>query len=383
MKTKRYWAGGSAWGGGTKSKVDEFLNGNYWQVGYSRDTKTPSGKKCWELFDQISPGDELAIKGLGGRNDLIIRYIGEITEVEAEQGIVRMKKLDRPLYKDKAPRGKGAGNWQNTLVPVERPDVIEAIFHGRVPEERGKTPERVDIPLNLILYGPPGTGKTYHLKEELAKQFMTTGVVRTKEEFLQELVSRLSWWQVIALVLLDLGSAKVPQINDHELLRAKDAIMAQKNCRAMIWSMLQSHTVEDCSNVKYSKRLQPLLFSKDDVGGWSVDRTHVENETPELLEISQQVESYEEEKETVRRYEFVTFHQSYSYEDFVEGIRPVVYDEGEVGAISYEVQDGIFKHMAARAKRDPGNNYALFIDEINRANISKVFGELITLINQG
>jgi len=374
MKTKRYWAGGFLWGG-EDSKREEFVNGNYWQIGSSRDTKTASGKKFWNLFDQISPGDELAIKGLGGKHDLVVHYIGEIAEVDAEQGLVRMKKLDRPLYKNKAPTGKGAGNWFDTLLPVERPDIIKMIFQGA--PERPRSPS---IPLNLILYGPPGTGKTYHLNEVLAKEFMTSGVPQTRGEFFQELVSDLSWWQVIALVLLELKKARVPAINDHELLRAKDAIMAQMNSRAMIWAMLQSHTVEDCPNVKYSKRLQPLIFSKDNTGAWSVDVSLVENETPELLQIMQRTKSYEEKTETVRRYEFVTFHQSYSYEDFVEGIRPVVPEEVEVGSISYEVQDGIFKHMVTRAKRDPSNTYALMIDEINRANISKVFGELITLV---
>ena len=148
----------------------------------------------------------------------------------------------------------------------------------------------------------------------------------------------------------------------------------------MIWAMLQIHTVEDCPHVKYTKRLHPLLFSKDEGSVWSVDRSVIEDETPELLDIKKQIDSFKKSRETVLRYDFVTFHQSYSYEDFVEGIRPVVQDEGEVSTISYEIQDGIFKHMVNRAKRDPVNKYALFIDEINRANISKVFGELITLI---
>jgi 5-methylcytosine-specific restriction endonuclease McrBC GTP-binding regulatory subunit McrB len=76
------------------------------------------------------------------------------------------------------------------------------------------------------------------------------------------------------------------------------------------------------------------------------------------------------------RIAFVTFHQSYSYEDFVEGIRPVP----EKGSVRYEVRKGIFRDMCDRAENDPANKYVLIIDEINRANISKVFGELITLL---
>jgi 5-methylcytosine-specific restriction protein B len=79
------------------------------------------------------------------------------------------------------------------------------------------------------------------------------------------------------------------------------------------------------------------------------------------------------------RCESVTFHQSYSYEDFVEGIRPVT---SSSGGIHYDVQDGLFKRVVARAMTDPHHPYALFIDEINRANISNVFGELITLLEE-
>ncbi|MEE8186506.1 MAG: AAA family ATPase, partial [Nitrososphaerales archaeon] len=379
MRTKRYWAGGFLWGGEV-SKLEEFMKGGFWQTGYSREDKDTTSLKNWELFDQILPGDEFAIKGLGGKYDLAIHYIGQVLKVDSDNGIVRLNRLERPLYRGKAPTGKGAGNWFDTLVPVERPDIIETIFHGRVIEETESASPPVDLPVNLLIYGPPGTGKTYHLIEVLSNQFTTTGVVKSRESFLEEVVSDLSWWQVITLVLLDLKSTKVPKIYSHEILCAKDRIMAQQNARTMIWSMLQRHTVEDCPYVKYSTRAQPLLFSKDKNGAWSVDKSLVESETPELLLINEHIETYEETTETVRRYEFVTFHQSYSYEDFVEGIRPIVTDEGDTRAISYEIQDGIFKHIVARARRDPANSYALFIDEINRANISKVFGELITLI---
>jgi 5-methylcytosine-specific restriction endonuclease McrBC GTP-binding regulatory subunit McrB len=78
------------------------------------------------------------------------------------------------------------------------------------------------------------------------------------------------------------------------------------------------------------------------------------------------------------RFSFVTFHPGYAYEDFVEGIRPEP-DPGS-GGLRYEVKPGVFRRICALAKADPSRRYALFIDEINRGNIAKVFGELITLI---
>ena len=73
---------------------------------------------------------------------------------------------------------------------------------------------------------------------------------------------------------------------------------------------------------------------------------------------------------------FTTFHQNYAYEDFVEGIRPTV--EGR--DVGYEIRDGIFKKLAKSAEDNPDKPYVLIIDEINRGNIAKIFGELITLI---
>ncbi len=84
------------------------------------------------------------------------------------------------------------------------------------------------------------------------------------------------------------------------------------------------------------------------------------------------------------RLDFVSFHQSFSYEDFVEGIRPVLTGasaSAEDGgrSLSYRLQDGIFKKIANRAARATAP-CVLIIDEINRGNISRILGELITLL---
>jgi 5-methylcytosine-specific restriction protein B len=75
------------------------------------------------------------------------------------------------------------------------------------------------------------------------------------------------------------------------------------------------------------------------------------------------------------RVKFITFHQSFGYEDFIEGFRP-----NEDGNI--KLQSGVFKELCEKAEDDKENKYYLVIDEINRGNISKIFGELITLIEE-
>ncbi len=80
----------------------------------------------------------------------------------------------------------------------------------------------------------------------------------------------------------------------------------------------------------------------------------------------------------IKRYEFITFHQSFSYEDFIEGIKPGL--KGE--EFAYDIVPGVFKQLCSRAEKDPANDYAIFIDEINRGNVSAIFGELISLIEE-
>ena len=79
------------------------------------------------------------------------------------------------------------------------------------------------------------------------------------------------------------------------------------------------------------------------------------------------------------RFTFVTFHQSYGYEEFVEGLRPILGKKADIGQVRYEIRAGAFKKLCDKARKDPGRRYAMVIDEINRGNISKIFGEVITL----
>lgn len=72
--------------------------------------------------------------------------------------------------------------------------------------------------------------------------------------------------------------------------------------------------------------------------------------------------------------EFVQFHPSYDYEDFIEGLKPAPSDNGQ---IEFKLVNGVFKELCKKAYDDQNNTYVMVIDEINRANLSRVFGELL------
>ncbi|MBP1840522.1 McrB family protein [Formosa algae] len=80
------------------------------------------------------------------------------------------------------------------------------------------------------------------------------------------------------------------------------------------------------------------------------------------------------------RYEFVQFHPSFTYEDFIEGIKPKGVTKD--GNIKFELTDGIFKKFCKRAKQNPDVDYYFVIDEINRANLSSVFGETLLCLEK-
>lgn len=180
------------------------------------------------------------------------------------------------------------------------------------------------------------------------------------------------------MALWDLGESDVTAIREHELIRAKAKVMGRTaNLKSTIWASLQTHTTEESTTVNYSRRIPPYLFDKKEKGIWYV-LPECEDECADLIELVKELKCSPAASETISRYEFVTFHQAYSYEDFVEGIRPELDEES--GELSYSPQDGVFRRICQRAEADPEHHYAIFIDEINRGNVAKIFGELITLI---
>jgi len=235
---------------------------------------------------------------------------------------------------------------------------------------------------NLILYGPPGTGKTWRLQQMFAA-YTDLPADLDRPTWEHQLVTRHGWRAVIAAALADTGKpTKAGELESHPLIRAK--ALQRKRTGAVIstvWGYMQQHTDPGSTTVNVTSRRAPFLFDKSEDSHWSLlpDWQEQDSEAAKLL-LAWQAGPGSESK-PVKRYRLVTFHPSYSYEDFVIGLRPVMGSgtEGEASA-AFRMVDGVFKQACEEARANPGKRHALFIDEINRANIAKVFGELITLI---
>lgn len=214
---------------------------------------------------------------------------------------------------------------------------------------------------NIIFYGPPGTGKTY-LLQNMMSEYIDYQV--SDEQIRNSYYQYTSDWVLIALIMLqNHGKMRPTEI------QTKIASLNLRNA-VNVNSVLEEHNMD--VSILGVRRTQPCIFFECELGYWYVNRIRIQQFMPNFFE------RFLSESIVEKRYAFVTFHQSFSYEDFIEGIRPEYVEA--TNSIDYSPKPGIFKSLCSAAALHPEKEYAVFIDEINRGNISEIFGELISLI---
>jgi hypothetical protein len=360
---------------------------------FEQKTKNPKNdsKANWEFANDVQVGDIVYVKK-GLKGVLIGRGIVESDYIfdDNRQEYKSIRKVNWTHNGEYSVdlSDLGIEQWaQKTLTeisPSKYKDFclkIEDIF---MDNKMSKNISK-NIPLNQILYGPPGTGKTYSVRKYINDIIANNVGLKAdnKEQKINNIAKDLNWYSAIALSMYQNGKNnkyKVPNLQYQKIIKAFAATKESKQIKATLWFQMQSHTSITSKYVNNSTKQRPYIFDKTENSEWYLTDEGIRFVEENLSEQLEQLNSKNSQRGIEDFYKFITFHQSYSYEEFVEGIKPRIDTDTENSTISYEYNKGIFKEICQQANSDPDNNYLLIIDEINRGNISKIFGELITLI---
>jgi len=419
-RPRRYWAGGTYWDG--EQMVDEFMELDEWRSGFTEETAqdSPDGRLFWENYPQVQVGDWFAMKGYGGTANLRIYYVGEVTGKDEDRFAISLKKLeDIPLFRDKAPKKGGKSGWQGTtLVDVVNPEAIYKIFGvGDAPDFEMETNMSSRKELNQILYGPPGTGKTYstvrqavaivdgsHEEESVQPRFQD--LKREGRIDFLTFHQSYSYEDFVEGIRPDMSGASTAQFKLKDGIFKRLAVTATYNCLEELvdetpppidfeaaWEQLCREIDSNPTRVFEVKGMQNAYVLSVSALGHIVG---TENSSKEEFtcnkEKAARLQSLAQSKlarisaEDVERTLGDTANA-----DFVAFVINLLHPAQETldpDTASYEemrrivqayLLQGAPSGYRLKAKTE-WPQFVLIIDEINRGNISKILGELITLL---
>ena len=393
------------------------------------------GNELWRL-NELEPGDlVVANRGIGH-----VLALGEVVEPGYRWADERPEyrhtvavKWDTTYEQSVAPQKA----WATVTVARVSETLLETIV-GKKPKPVvvDATYRRIATALErkgqLILYGPPGTGKTYQARRFavwwLMNQLGREGadavlgdsdrLRKAERELSTSRVSSQVWWVVAnpkewswdrlfrdgkveyrygrlkrnyPLVQrgdLVIGYQSTPDKRVMALARVSRELQSVGNNAPTIElepveRLDQGLSYDELKQDALLAQSEPMRFNNHGTL-FALTETEAEHLLVQLAERHPQRAVLEQATDSgvtdsLGPLTRVTFHPSYTYEDFIEGFRP---DARGAGGLSLALEDGVFKRVCRAAQANPGRPYLLLIDEINRGNVAKIMGELLTLLER-
>ena len=368
---------------GDNDKLNDFKKGNYWQIGWDKTDKKKGAIQAWKNIKEIEPGDFLAFHGLGGKYDLVIYQVSKVLEVDEDKGVLKLENLSGSsvVYRGKAPQM--SGGWFGTLLPVTG-KAVDSIFgkyiqDGEMNETLAEQKENMNVSLNTILYGPPGTGKTFNTMAYAVSICEEKDVSEIKKEMQDDYGSVKKRYDA----LKDAG--RIEFVTFHQSYGYEDFIEG-------IRPDLDNTTGE----LKYKLEVGSFKSFCDKVFGnfeeaWENLCDKLDDEEREYLEIpyiSDETKTFPIEWNASHNglkakgaHRFFNKKQLENVYKKEPGVKKRGHDNYRKAIVKFMQKECGLKEYNGNEKSETVNNARVFIiDEINRGNISKIFGELITLI---
>lgn len=398
---------------------------------------TRKAREVWTLME-LEPGD-IVVANRGTSHVLAIGEVQEpgydwLPDRQEYRHAIRVK-WDTSCEKDIPPQRQWAmstvakvpAELYNTIVSSDERGVARSEAPAVVDKILPEIQSALERKGQLILYGPPGTGKTYWARRfavwwlrsqydaEGARRMLTDRAAfeRAESQFLTARVTRRVWWVVAnpkewswdrlfndGSVHYRYGRLKrnYPLVQPDDLVVGyqstpdKRIVALAKVTRGFAVHKGSEPTIElaPLSRVTdgptYDELLADGLLAQSEPMRFRNQGTLFalsEDEASYILglltERDPKLEAQTAGDASVGELTWLTFHPSYSYEDFIEGFRPT----SQGGAsLALRLEDGIFKRVCREAQAKPDKKFLVLIDEINRANVAKVLGELITLLEK-